>query len=271
MPGRSTKEGALTRIAAFEAVGAQGVFKKISRQAVGNGLRVRVNDPFRIDQDTSSLCGAASVLFTEAKDDPVAYVNLVAALYDTGRGKLGKREIKPGSDLKEYQPPSSIDPADWIPMASIRDSENWFFDYESVKNEFAGITTPSEMKKWLKGVGYREVVDEAIMVRDDPLDYLRLYASLHSLQNLRSAAQSNDSDAWWVFLFVNAQVLYESSNHDRSFFPNHWIVLLSSTITDDDVQLEVYSWGKKIRVPASGSMSTKHFLRNYYGHVKCRY
>ena len=28
--------------------------------------------------------------------------------------------------------------------SEIRDSENWFFDYESVKNEFAGITMPSE-------------------------------------------------------------------------------------------------------------------------------
>jgi hypothetical protein len=262
---RSTKEAAQKRVAQFDAEKSSGVFTKIARSSVAAGLRARIEDPSKIDQASSSLCSAASLLFTQASTDPVAYVTLVIDLYEKGTTELGKRKITPGSDLKNYAPPSTINVADWIPMASIRDSENWLLDYESVDDQVAGITLPGKMVDWMKDVGYREVVDETNLVLTKGRD------NLASAASLRNAAVANDSNAWWVFLFVNAQVLYSATQDDRSVIPNHWIVLLSCSLYPSSVQLEVFSWGQKLLVPRSGTLAISSFLKNYYGFIKCRY
>jgi hypothetical protein len=49
--------------------------------------------------------------------------------------------------LKTHLMPShvDIDPADWILCASLRDRDNWFFEYQSETDDFAGITMPNSL------------------------------------------------------------------------------------------------------------------------------
>jgi hypothetical protein len=47
--------------------------------------------------------------------------------------------------------------ADWIILASIRDSENWLFDVESDKDQWASGTSLGEIEDWFKEAGYTDV------------------------------------------------------------------------------------------------------------------
>ena len=50
---------------------------------------------------------------------------------------------------------------DWLTTASLRDSENWFLDYDSVNKETAGMTLPGELADWFRRAGYTEVREDA--------------------------------------------------------------------------------------------------------------
>ena len=71
--------------------------------------------------------------------------------------------VRPGADLKDYAlPPTAgtIAEADWIIMASIRDSTNWFLSYSSVNDSLSAFTTPGELKEWFRKAGYSDIQDD---------------------------------------------------------------------------------------------------------------
>lgn len=254
------RQRAKLQVATFRAKKPPGVFQQISRQLLSDDLLIKIDHPSKIDQGASSLCGASSILYKIALEEPEKYVKFVTELYDGGKSTLGTLEISPGNDLKVYDPKGQVTPADWVAAASIRDSENWFFDYQSADNEFAGITMPGAMAAWLRKIGFRIVVNETNLL------------STKDSKNLWNAALANEKNGYWVFLFVNAQVLYKEDQAKGSVLPNHWIVLLSAIVNENWVKLQVFSWGEKRWIPADGTtLPMATFLKNYYGFVKCKY
>jgi len=247
-------------VRAFAARTGGGVFTHLARGDVANGLLARVDHPDLIAQAGSSLCGPAAVTFNLARRDPVVYVAFVIALYEKGEAHLRQLKVKPGQDLRAYDPQGKINPADWIALASLRDSDNWFFDYQSVDNEFAGITLPSHLEAWFKKIGFSTVVNETNLVFDK------------GEANLREAARLYKDD-YWVCLFINAQLLYAADQTSGSFVPNHWVVLQSDvTFSGTAVAFDVYTWGDgKRHVPGSPPLSVADFLKNYYGYVAAKY
>ena len=153
----------------FAAKSAGGVFAHLKRSDIAVGLLKRLDDPGLICQGTSSLCGPAALLFNYASQRPAEYVRFVTLLYELGAASLGNLTAKPGSDLRNYGATSASkkignrtvlidpEPVDWIALASIRDSENWFFDYQSVKDKVAGITMPGTLEDWFKKAGFKKV------------------------------------------------------------------------------------------------------------------
>lgn len=255
------QQGAMALVNAFALRQQSQAFTAISRVLVAQGLRSRVTAPSSINQRSSSLCGPSSVLYHLARYQPERYVQFVIDLYEHGCADLGTLRIVPSSDLKAYDPGLEVHPADWIPAASIRDSENALFDYQSVSDEFAGITLPGELVEWLRALGFTEIVDRTTTFAP---------FSTPAFQNLLEAGVSREQ-GWWVFLFINSKMLDTSTQDEGSSVPNHWVVLRSSTIGGQSVRLDIYTWGERRAVPTSGTLSTRSCLRNYYGFVKCKY
>ena len=253
-------ERAMQLIAAFETRLLAGAFPQLQRAEIAQGLRERVRNPALINQGGSSLCGPSALLFNLARMTPDAYVEFAISLYENGYGRLGTLEVKPSSDLKAYNPPrGSIDPVDWMTAASIRDSENWFFDYQSVQDEIAGITVPSSLAKWYKAAGFTDVKDET---------NLFFYKTL---ENARTASALFDS-GYVVSLFINSNMLSALNQRKSSLTPDHWVVLTSRMrLFDQSVSFEVFTWGSGIfKVPSAGTLTGKEFLSNYYGYVAAK-
>src|SRR5262249_24657836 len=121
------------------------MFPKLDRDDVGIGLLIRIANPNVMNQGQSSLCGPTNLICSLATDQPAQYARYAIDLYEKGKAKIGRLLIEPGTGVRDYLPPrGAIPQVDWLTTASLRDSENWFFHYDSVDREFAGITLPGE-------------------------------------------------------------------------------------------------------------------------------
>ena len=247
-------------IATFEAKSGGGVWKHISRADVVTGLRARVANPGKIDTSSCSLCGPASFLYSVASEYAEDYCNYICDLYDTGKGKLWGFEVKPGSDCKNYKVATDkIDPVDWIGLGGLRDSENGWFDYQSVDDDASAITMPGTLTSWFEKATYgtRHNVTNVYFTKSR--------SDIETANSLRNQGLK-------VCLFICADMLYTSKQDNKSTIPDHWVVLTGPVvIKDDKISLEVFTWGKaKRKVPETGDLPLSSFLKNFYGYVAAK-
>jgi hypothetical protein len=255
----------------------QIAFKIISRYEVATGLRERIANPGKINQGRAGVCPAASLVHILAKDRPDVYARLVIDLYEKGVGRIGTWEIKPSSDLKNYTiPHRAIHPADWIPMASIRDSENAFFDYQAIYRDWhksvdwlrkafwGGGASIDELKSWLKNAGYTKI--EQWPGNQSTRTNIKLASDFRGL-------------SYKVILAVDAGVLYADWQTRQPIGrPNHVIVLTSRVTFQriagrEHLSMSVFTWGEGARrVPLVGrQMPVDEFLKFYHGFVAAKF
>ena len=110
------------------------VFPKLDRDKVGLGLLMRIANPGMMHQGDSSLCGPDRHALNLASDQPGARTPGTPSTC-TRRGG----DARPGPDRAGQVGPQlrAIGlyqwPVDWLTAASLRDSENWFFGYDTVE------------------------------------------------------------------------------------------------------------------------------------------
>jgi len=260
----------------FGGRSSAAAFPSISKQKLVQGLKDRIRDPTSINQGGANLCGPASLVYSMALRDRVAYAKFVIDLYEQGEAKLGKFFIRPSEELKKYDPPDDkINDADWVPMASIRNAKGSFIlidQYDHIDDEGAGITVPADLRKWLEEVGYQKVVDRTSVFG---------MSFNEGKKNLEEAIAKSMS-GYQVFLLILANLLSSDTKSvhsakaklkKRSFgFPNHWVILHFGVIVDQAVRLKVYTWGGQETIPPAGSSRTLNdILAGYYGFVAAMY
>jgi len=248
----------------------------LDRAKIAAGLRDRIDDPDHINQGGTSLCGPADFIRDIAEDKPVDYARAVIELYENGKTRIGTMDLKPCHDLRAHRVPAAarITDVDWIILASIRDTDNWWFDYQSENDDASAITMPHSKEKWLKSAGYSEVINETNIV---------------ACKDLPNALRASKlfSKGYKVALFINAWMLDADHMNDASAFPDHWVALTTAmtirsvnvahpgALNEDKnstVEFDVYTWGDgHTSVPVGGKRLTDyHFLCNYYGFIACR-
>lgn len=237
-----------------------GRFPWMTRDLVADQLIERVEAPGRIDQRSSSLCGPTSLIYHIARDRPGDYVRFVIDLFESGSATMNDFHIEPGVDMLHYNPDDGdIAAADWIALASIRDSKNLLFDYQSVRNEFAGITLPGELASWFAQAGYRDVREEA---------------NIFFKKNRRDAETASRlfEEGYNVALLINANMLDGETQTNWSLTPDHWVVLTSPLeFTETHVRFTLFTWGDPAyAVPQGAELEVGSFVKNYYGYVACR-
>lgn len=232
-------------------------FPYLDRMDVGTGLLMRIANPGLMNQDKAGLCGPASVLFNLAYDDPVGYARFAIDLFEKGKASFYRLNITPGGDLRSYTPPETMDQVDWMTMASLRDDENWFFDYQSVSD--SGGSSITEMMRWFQRAGYRDVRDETTMV---------LSAGVAEIDS----ANELFAKGYRIVLRINANMLYEAKQSNEGKH-NHFVVQRSPIDrTGGKIRLKVFTWGKgNYDVPnGKTDLSVDDFLGNFYGYIAAR-
>lgn len=237
-------------------------FPKLSRDTVGLGLLMRIANPGLLRQGAASLCGPAALLHNIATDRPGEYARYAIDLFEKGQASLGRLYIKPGSDVRDYTP-SGIGEVDWLTMASLRDSENWFFDYDTTAKEFAGITLPGELADWFRKSGYSDVQEDT-----------NLTNMTHKGSGTVEDANELFAKGYRVCLFISANMMEEKDQSWRGdITTRHWIVQRSRIdLSGGKAKVTVFSWGDgTYQIPhGSKELSDDEFLGNFYGYVAAR-
>jgi hypothetical protein len=253
-----------------------GIWEGVSRSELAQSLRERVLNPNAISQGNADLCGPAAFAYILASQFPVTYVRTVIDLFVAGRAILAVPPyngvvIEPGFFLKRYNfraDGSTTNAADWILMASIRDSDNWLLPYAHRIQEVEAITTPHTMAKWLRALGYQRVIDGTTLVEGC------------SVANLEESGRLWQ-DGWKVFLLVHSALFFYDEWNDRHHFPNHWIVLRSPVevgvggkIVDGSdcfVKFRCHHWGMDTWIGAVEHVSVPRFEKFYWGYLAAAY
>jgi hypothetical protein len=242
-----------TRIAQFATGSGNGAFPSIARADIVSGLRERIANPAKIDTSNVNLCGPAAFFYCLVNDDADLYARYVIDLYTTGKAMLGTLEVSPGSDCRNHRPDKAkIAPVDWVALASLRDSDNSFFDFDSDDTGVGGITMPHSMKSWFQACGYGHMRDTtSVWVVSDVSDF--------------DAIGSYFMKGRWVCMFINSNLLSGKTETDFSLTPDHWVVLTSSVrVNDGKTSFSVFSWGQNNQIQLADANG---MTRNFYGYI----
>ncbi|MCF6258508.1 MAG: hypothetical protein L3K25_19810 [Gammaproteobacteria bacterium] len=231
-------------------------------------LRDRINEPWRIYQAGTSLCGPAVFFYCLAKDCPALYVKSVIELYMYGETKINDLHIKPSSSCKKARLPDEMNSIDWVTLASLTDSSNALYNYDSDADKFAGITLPGRLESWFKAAGYKHVSQHTNLFFDKSVD------NLLKANNAFKAGKN-------VCLFLSAKSRYVPMT--ISLTPNHWAVMSRSLkvgnprsinfssnadeIKNEEFDLQVFTWGKEAEKMNPKKLSLHEFSDYYFGYV----
>ena len=265
----SQQQWAADEVCAFLRRTGGSYWPHLNRDEVGVGILLRISKPGLVRQGDASVCGPAAMLFSLLEDHPGAYAQFAIALYEKGKANMGKDTIEPEIRVRQYAPPSnSIDPVDWLTMASMRDSANWYLCFDSTKDKvrvnLAGITTPMEMAWWFSRAGYYDVTEDANFV-----------AHQTDTRNMQRATQLFNA-GYRVCLLIDAQLVgygTQSESGSPILLDRHWVALTSPIrLIAGTVDMTIFTWGKgdTYKVPQKGVLTLGQFLMNYYGYVAAK-
>ena len=242
LPETEQAQAALTE---FEQSNKVGVWSYLDKQTIITEMRSRLSDPFQVNQGGQPFCGPASILFELVRKQPLRYVQICQSLFETGSFLAQSRPITASTNLRNSQGKLHLSQADWMVLATWRESENLIFPVEpdspEIIRNLGGMTKSWEMKGWVK---------EVLAYREYKYLHTYLYGEFKALQ---TAAQII-ADGGVAFALVTAEGLLQNKKPFLPY-PNHWITILGNIslppATSDQVgniSFDVYSWGKKMHV-----------------------
>ncbi len=269
-----SKETATTLVNQFMANATLAkVWPHVDKLDFASGLLSRVDDPNRIHQAGTPMCGPSALLRSIALNDPDAFAQAGIDLFSKGTAKIGNLSVQPANEVKQAPVPANTNPADWVMLASLRDTSNWFLSPAGwFGNNLAGITLPSTIEKWFKDAGYTKVINDTSLLGGD-------------IPMVKSMCSKRAGDllgaGYNVAMLVDSNVLKSSNQNDIiSMYPDHWVVLTSAitnagtTDYSKPCSFEIYTWGTGTRkvpqTPPGNTLTFDKFLNKFYGFVAAK-
>lgn len=269
-----SKETATTLINQFMAnTSIVSQWPLVDKLDFASGLLARVDDPNRINQAGTPLCGPSTLVRSVALNDPDAYAQAGIDLYSKGTARIGNLNVRAGNELKRAPVAANTNPADWVMLGSVRDTSNWFLSPAGwFRNNFAGITLPSTIERWFRDAGYTRIINDTSLLGGD-------IPSVKSMCVKR--ASDRFTEGYNVAMLIDSNVLEASNQNDIiSLYPDHWVVLNSTidnagTMSYSDLcSFKIYTWGDGERqvpqTPPGNSLTYEKFLNKFYGFVAAK-
>ncbi len=226
---------ALTR---FKASSQIGLWPNIRKDELLADMRSKIANSYNVRQGNTPLCGPAAIVFELMARQPSQYVEICQSLYETGQFTARTKEIKPSSTLLNSRLRSDITVADWMLMATLRDTENALFPVEASSGQFVmGFSTPWEMKGWTFE-----------LLSFDKVEYESTY--FYGEFEAMRRAKDVQNRGGVAFLMMDAAML--GGSEPTVALPNHWVSFLGDLSIDDGVwyrwdsghiHFKCYSWG----------------------------
>jgi hypothetical protein len=262
------KRAAIAALNEFRDATVPGVWPHLEKAPIINEMRVRLRNPFKVNQGQQPFCGPASILFELIRKFPQRYVTLCRSLYETGGFQAKTQRIAASEALRHAsQGELRMGPADWMVLATLRESENRLFPVEpnapDLVRNLAGMTKSWEMKGWVREIlGYPRA------------EYFHTYV-LRDLSALQKAQTVLDQGGVALGL-VTAQSLL-GKGKVRVTVPDHWVALVGNvhiqkgTFGRHDsghVSFDVFTWAKRMTIEANEGVFEDAFWGVVLGYDK---
>jgi hypothetical protein len=209
------------------------------------------NDANLFNQGIFELCTAGAFFHHIIQKNPTEFARFAKELFGAGISFLGKFKVAPGSDLRnaDYSalvtkfttfPPQ----ADWMLMSSVRDSANWFFDFEGSPDEETAIeTTAKELSEWYRNTGfYSDVTIET------DLDATKI----------KSIVKTNNNQ---VALWIQVSLLPGNTRKDAHIITVEGPITIDET--NDKVSFKYWTWAQPVLSLETTFTSLKQNLLGY--------
>ncbi|BAZ10983.1 hypothetical protein NIES4071_28070 [Calothrix sp. NIES-4071] len=236
--------GALTD---FENSKTPGVWASVDKKQLVSEMRLRLNDPFQINQGTQPFCGPAAIVFELVRKQPLRYIQICRSLFETGSCNLMTIKIAASQTLRRSNGRLRMSQSDWMILAALRESENSIFNIEAeapdIIRNIAGMTKPWEMRGWAR---------ELLSYRNSNFRYTYLFGEFQALQEASKAVAAGGV----AFALVTADGLLRGKTPFLPL-PTHWISILGNIsikggdwFSDENgrISLDVYSWGRQYHI-----------------------
>ncbi|MEM8922198.1 MAG: hypothetical protein AAGD35_01775 [Actinomycetota bacterium] len=237
----------------FERSTLGGLWQAIDKSSLLANVRQRRQRAETIDQETSNFCGPTSIAHELARTQPRRYVELCRQLYETGGFWSRTKRVEADARLRADAVGQGMEPADWMLIATMRNSENTVFKVESdatgLMSGLQGMTFPWEIKGWAK---------EILMKDDVDIDVCAVFGELDAIKRAQEVYDQGGS----VFILLNMAVL-KKGEPTIPPFPDHWVVFrgnLDLSDADRRVGFDVYTWGRVMPL----DLSRKRFERSIF-------
>lgn len=269
--------GALAVVNDFDTNDTGPIAWQLDRAATLLRLRALIGNPNLVHQHALNACGPAVFFRIWLARDPVAAARFACALLRHGSAQIGSLIVTAGWKLlgQNYgllraatdaaQADSTPEPADWMLLSALRDSENILFDYlgepNTIGDRAAGVTLPGTLAGWLSATGlYSGIADQtSILLPTDP-------------KSLFSLIPTSNMD---VVIFLNHNAVAPligpiptGPAPAASFLsvPDHYVLMTGpfGQWTDPSwTKIDCWTWGSI----HAGWQGTALFSSNYFGEL----
>lgn len=211
---------------------------KLDPSVVLTRIAALAADPNEFNQGSIGLCTAAAFFHHQFQAKPNVMTIFAKDLFGSGIGFIGGLEVEPGRDTRnadyaaiamKHAKGGAMPPqADWMMMSALRDSENWFFDYEGAPDETTSMSTSAkELSSWYRDTGFYSSVD----FKDD--------GDQNEFTGLLKKPKNH------IALWVDAKLVVPTMKASDS---SHMVTLESQISFDavaDTCQFDYWTWGEK--------------------------
>ncbi len=245
---------------------------EFDRKTLVTEVNNREKNPELIRQP-GPLCGIAAPCYIWAKHHFEEYAETVLELHAMGKIKVNDFTIDPDSHLYKLKTSKigNYKSADWVLMASIRDSENTFIDYgdtdDDLPTNIAGVTPMSTVKKLVEKMCKYSIIEEdgwQGLFNKVPVVRWSIDKTKKYINNMDDYYINNKYES---LMMIDSDLIDDEPNISPDY---HWVVYEGNLVKSDDrAKFDVYSWGSNTTYKVDDSY--ERIRRNWYQYlvVKC--
>ena len=169
----------------FEASATAGAWTNVDKAALIADMRATLADPVsQVDQNSSQFCGPTAIVFELITRLPRRYVRLCRSLFETGSFESRTKTVSASDGLRAASVGQGMSPADWMLIATLRESENAIFgvdpDADGVLGGLQGLTTPWEVEGWTEEILLEDTTAISTTFVWGEMDALRYAEQVHA-------------------------------------------------------------------------------------------
>lgn len=260
----------------------------------------RLENPYYVRQGNTPLCGPAAFMFCVAKHFPDHYERYALELALYGKSRIGDLIVEPSEsclnarDGLEMERKNDFSSADWVTLASLRDSANILSRMSGPASNIAGMTFPGEIQGWFEKTGlFTQIEDHTSTVITSSYDNLlraneKVKAGHCVCFLIQASILAPHLPGTLPAVEFGVDKVQKDIPKVAAPFPNHWVVQTSNMLIDQKpapqpntplvdksynsrLYFEVHSWGMHGRPYKVNNrvdeMTPEKFTKYYHGFV----